>query len=243
MNKLIYEKIFTLTNGMFDEKGSIKPYAILDLFQRIAGDHADELGCGTAYCDEHNYGWILARQECYIYNSPKPQDQIQVITFPHKPGLIDFKREYIIKSLTGSIIAHGCALWVLVDLNTHKIIRTNNIYPEGEYITETLFPGKITKPISIKEKGIYIDNYKVTKSDIDIYHHMNNAKYAEVMFDYASLDAKDIKYFAVCYHNEIKEKESMSIFKQIIDHNIYITGCNNEKIIFTSVLGGTNEIN
>lgn len=238
MNKLVYDQVFTLTTGMFDEQESIKPYAILDIFQTIASAHADLLGCGTAFCNEHHYGWILARQECFIYQSPKPKDQVIVTTFPHKPGIIDFKREYIMKSLEGEILARGCALWVLVDFNTHKMVKTSNIYPDGEFVMETQFPGKVARPASVKEEGEFINLYQVKKSNIDVYHHMNNAKYAEVMFNYAELDASKIKYFAICYHNEIKEQTSMQIFKHVTGNDVYLTGCMNDTIIFTSVLKG-----
>jgi hypothetical protein len=54
MSVLLFEKHFTLTNGMFDEHYGMKPYAYLDIFQRIAGDHADLLGIGNEYCEKNN---------------------------------------------------------------------------------------------------------------------------------------------------------------------------------------------
>ena len=91
--KLEFETQFRLITGMFDEYYGIKPYAVLDIFQRVAGDHADKLGIGTLYCEEHNYAWILARQEVYIYNNPNPTETVIVRTFPHSPSKIEFKRE------------------------------------------------------------------------------------------------------------------------------------------------------
>ena len=68
MSVLLFEKHFTLTNGMFDEHYGMKPYAYLDIFQRIAGDHADLLGIGNEYCEKHGYAWIVVRQELYMYD-------------------------------------------------------------------------------------------------------------------------------------------------------------------------------
>ena len=68
MGVLLFEKHFTLTNGMFDEHYGMKPYAYLDIFQRIAGDHADLLGIGNEYCEKHGYAWIVVRQELYMYD-------------------------------------------------------------------------------------------------------------------------------------------------------------------------------
>lgn len=234
MAKLIYEKKFTLTTGMFDEASSIKPYALLDLFQKIAGDHADLLGIGSSYCEKNNYGWLLARQEVIVYNSPKPSDTVIITTFPHEPGKIEFKREYVIRTTDDNIIARGCALWVLVDFNTHRMLRSDNIYPEGEYVQSTLFKEKLSKPQSSYKEGILIDTYKVTKSDVDLYHHMNNAKYAEVFFNYLDYNADQIEYFAINYQNEIKENFQMDIYKLVDNNQTLITGVKNDTIIFTS---------
>ena len=187
MSLLIFEKHFTLTNGMFDEHYGIKPYAILDIFQRIAGDHADILGCGTAFCEKNNYAWIIVRQEVYIYNNPTPMETVVVKTFPHKPSRIECKREYEISSSNGVLYAKGCSSWVLVDLSTFKMLKSDNIYPEGEFIESVLFKEKLIKPLNVFNDDNYLCDYKVEKSDIDIYHHMNNAKYAELIFDYCDL--------------------------------------------------------
>lgn len=244
MNKLVYDKVFTLTNGMFDEHDTIKPYAILDLFQTIAAEHADILGSGTEFCNLHHYGWILSRQECFIYQSPKPKESVVITTFPHQPSIVGFKREYIMKSLKGDVLAQGCALWVLVDFTTHQMVKKRDIYPEGEFISQTLFPNKIARPSSVKLDGELIDTYCVKKSNIDAYHHMNNAKYAELIFDYLNDATFAITYFAICYHNEIKEHSSMQIYRQEKTEGIYLTGCIQDKVIFTSIIKGeTNEIN
>ena len=232
--KLEFETQFRLITGMFDEHYGIKPYAILDIFQRVAGDHADKLGIGTLYCEEHNYAWILARQEVYLYDNPNPTETVIVRTFPHAPSKIEFKREYEMRSLDGVVYARGCASWVLLDLTTRRMLRSDNIYPDGEFITSEYFQDKLSKPTVIQDEIYKIDTYKVVKSDIDIYHHMNNAKYAEVLFDYCDYKAIDISHFAINYQHEIKQNEAMDIYKQVEDDTTYITGISNNQIIFTS---------
>ena len=168
MSKLTYIKHFTLTNGMFDEYYGIKPYALLDIFQRIAGDHVDILGCGTKFCEKNNYAWIIVRQEVYIYNNPTPMETVVVETFPHEPSRVECKREYIISSVDGTIYAQGCASWVLVDLTNFKMLKANNVYPEGEFIESELFKDKLIKPLNVKCTEHLIDDYKVVKSDLKI---------------------------------------------------------------------------
>ena len=241
MSLLIFEKKFTLTNGMFDEYYGIKPYAILDIFQRIAGDHADLLGCGTEFCNKNNYAWIIVRQEVYIYNNPTPMETVLVKTFPHLPSRVECKREYEISSPNGTIYAKGCASWVLVDLSTFKMLKSTNIYPEGEFLESVLFKEKLLKPLNVLEEENYLCDYLVVKSDIDIYHHMNNAKYAELLFDYCDLKAIEIDHFAINYINQIKQNMKMKIYKKCIDNHTYITGECDGTLIFTSVVDKKNK--
>lgn len=236
MSLLLYEKHFTLTNGMFDEYYGIKPYALLDIFQRIAGDHADILGCGTAFCEENNYAWIIVRQEVYIYNNPTPMETVVVKTFPHTPSRVECKREYEISSINGTLYAKGCASWVLVDLSTFKMLKSDNIYPLGEFVESTLFKDKLIKPMNVVSDENYLCDYTVVKSDIDIYHHMNNAKYAELLFDYCDYKAVEIGHFAVNYINQIKQNMVMKIYKYEEGLKTYITGICDGVIIFTSVV-------
>lgn len=236
MSLLLFEKKFTLTNGMFDEHYGIKPYAILDIFQRVAGDHADILGCGAVFCNEHNYAWIIVRQEVYMYESPTPMETVLVKTFPHIPSRVECKREYEISSLDGRVYAKGCASWVLVDLATFKMLKSDNIYPNGEFVESKLFKDKLLKPSNVYTDDNYLCEYTVVKSDIDIYHHMNNAKYAELLFDYCDYKAVEIKHFAVNYINQIKQNMLMKIYKNVIEEKTFITGVCGDTIIFTSVV-------
>lgn len=236
MSLLLFEKHFTLTNGMFDEYYGIKPYALLDIFQRIAGDHADILECGTAFCEENNYAWIIVRQEVYVYNNPTPMETVIVKTFPHVPSRVECKREYEISSINGTLYAKGCASWVLVDLSTFKMLKSDNIYPDGEFVESTLFKDKLLKPKHVMCDENYLCDYTVVKSDIDIYHHMNNAKYAELLFDYCDYKAFEIGRFAVNYINQIKQNMVMKIHKYVEESQTYITGVCDGVVIFTSVV-------
>lgn len=234
--KLRYEKKFTLTTGMLDEHELLKPHSILDLFQEIAGEHAEILGCGKTFCDKNNYGWIMARQEIRIIKMPKSIKEIIVSTFPHPANRIEFIREYEMKTIDGEVLVRGGAVWVLLDFQTRRMLRDNNLYPIGEYEAQNYFDNKINKPKSVFQNGELVTEYIVTKSDIDTYHHMNNARYANMLYDYSIVNYEDIKAFAISYHQEIKLNERMNIYRLMENNNIYITGIKDDKIIFTSVL-------
>ena len=71
---------------------------------------------------------------------------------------------------------------------------------------------------------------------------MNNAKYAEVLFNFCDYRAKDIKHFAINYQHEIKQNEVMNIYKVVENNTTYITGAKDEQIIFTAQVTRKDEI-
>ena len=44
--KKLWQREYTLRAGDFDKFDRIKPSAVLDLFQDVAGQHAEEIGVG-----------------------------------------------------------------------------------------------------------------------------------------------------------------------------------------------------
>ena len=65
---------------------------------------------------------------------------------------------------------------------------------------------------------------------------MNNAKYAEVLFNNCDYQAVEIKRFAVNYLRQSKEKQIIDIYKQVENNITYITGVIDNEVIFTSLV-------
>lgn len=230
MERLIYSLTYPVTTSMLDEFLMIKPHAILDMAQEVASRHAESFHVGTTFCNEHHFGWILVRQEFHVYESPKINSNIEVTTFPHASSRLECKREYIFKC-NDKIIARGVAIWVLIDFESRRLQNVSSLYDGYELVEETFFPGKVDKPIAVSTP--INETYKVTKSDLDSYHHMNNARYANILFD--NVETVPTPYaFSIVYHKEAKLNQIIDLFLEKIEDAIYLTGKTNNEVIFTS---------
>lgn len=226
---------FNVTAGMLDEYSCLQPAAILDLFQEIASRHAYILGCGTPFCEQNNYGWIVARQTVDVRPDVKVDDEVIVYTFPHKANRFEYLREYVLKTPEGEIIATGIAIWVLLDFNNQKIL-AKDVYQAGDYVE----PMYLEKPLKVKpkQKGDFVTKYRVTKSDIDTYHHMNNSKYANLVYNYSN--ALSIASFSISYISQIRLDEEMDIYTYKEDNLIYMSGIKEDTTIFTALVKERN---
>ena len=65
---------------------------------------------------------------------------------------------------------------------------------------------------------------------------MNNAKYAEVLFNNCDYKAVEIKRFAVNYLRQSKERQTIDIYKKVENNITYITGVIDNEVIFTSLV-------
>ncbi len=232
MEKLELTVDFKTTSGMFDKDVYIKPYAVLDLCQSIAGRHAYNLGFGADKLLEDNLGWITARQTFEFYQTPFLFDTIRITTFPHPQNKFEFYREYEAYNLKGEILFRSLSLWVILDFTNNRL-SSKPIDFKGEFREGSYFKG-VPKPKNAKNLGIKIGERIVVKADIDMYNHLNNAKYADIIFDFAGLDAKEYRSLTISYQSQALLNDVIEIYKYQEDNMIYITGIINDKICFTS---------
>ncbi len=236
MGKLRYEENYNITPGMRDEFGYLKPHSILDLCQNVAGKHANNMGIGDEFCDKNNYGWIVARQMVKIIKHVKNVDEVKVITYPLHPNRFEYIRDYEIRNLEDELIISARSIWVLLDFSKRKMVLNEKIYPEGEYEENIFFIDKVLKPSIILDEEKKVATYEVKKSDIDKYHHMNNASYARLVFDYCPLNYSEVESFTINYQNEIKYDQVMNLNLSVTDNSYYLTGIKDDKVIFSSVM-------
>ena len=169
----------------------------------------------------------------YIKFLKEPQQKLHIGTDSLFSLVKDMKKEKFKKTL---IVTDKTIVSLNLIGSLLSMLKSNNIYPEGEFIESALFKEKLVKPTNVYTQENLFSNYTVVKSDIDIYHHMNNAKYAEILFNNCDYQAVEIKRFAVNYLRQSKEKQIIDIYKQVENNITYITGVIDNEVIFTSLV-------
>lgn len=201
-----HKAIFKVTDNMCGANRSINPSGMLDILQSVAGEHANLLNIGYYDLKAKGYAFVLARIKYDLYEKIKYYQEVVVETTPLTPGRIDFDRDFEIYDKTNNkLLGIATSKWVIIDLNTRRICRTNVFsYPcevreKGNY---TEFDKLVFDEINLTESY----PYEVRYNDIDFIGHMNNTKYADLL----ALKGV-VKHFEINFLHEVKLHEVLNV--------------------------------
>jgi acyl-ACP thioesterase len=218
--KNLYEDVITLRTGDFDRYLRITPAAVLDLFQEVAGAHAEELGIGFDDSLKKGLLWVLTKVRFEIVKQPKIHSKVKVVTWPLAPSKITLRRDYEIYSLDGELLIKGASEWVFIDSINRKIMPAGNAYPEINFIEKKSIEGKFVKARMLEGKAQSFD-IVARYSNIDMNSHVNNTQYATFVLDAVNPTENDvIKSVMIDYHKEVT-----------CDSHLNIIYCREEKML------------
>lgn len=218
-----YKKEFTITDNMCNHNRVIKPSGVLDILQSVAGEHANLLKIGYYDLKEKGFAFVLARIKYDLYKPIKYYQEIVVETTPLVPGRIDFDRDFeIYDKNTNELLGIATSKWIIIDLNTRRICRSNVF----TYQCEVRSKGNYDSFDKLDFANANLDesySYQVRHNDIDFIGHMNNTRYADALH-FNGL----VRSFEINFLHEVKLGETLNI----IHNNREYIGYNNEIISF-----------
>lgn len=242
MDKVMYKELnYRMRTSDFDFNDYMKPSAILDYFQEIAGIHASELKLGFDEMIAKSQVWVLMRSRFTIIKSPKQNDEIIVATWPRKKGRIDFDRDYLIMNPQHEVLIKGSSKWVVINKGTRRIVRTEQVEYLGQYYDKQTYQENLEKLSFDFEKIEPSYSYLVQNDDLDHNGHMNNIRYATVIFN--MLDVKihyKIKDFEINYITEAKMGDTILVYHAKKEKYDYFYGKINDKDCFIARIEGVS---
>lgn len=200
---MVFEKEYALRGSDFDCCDRLRPASVLDLFQDVAGIHANELGVGFDDLIAREMIWVLTKVKYEVVGAVRRYDRVRVRTWPLPPSRVNFRREYLIEDLSGKPLVHGTSEWVVVHSEKRRVLPAGNVYPDEEYCLQQLFEGRLRKVPAAPAEG---EGYGVTPTftHLDINGHVNNTKYADYVLDALQLPRdKAVRAFQLDYHREL----------------------------------------
>jgi len=228
-----YSQKFVITIYDIDFCGNLKLNSILNYFQEVATRHAMILEIDYHNLIKVNEFWVLSRTCAEIDRYPELGDEITVVTYPISPRLVDCDRDYYVLDKNGNVLIRGVSKWLILDSDTHKIKRVNPKYFNGlNFLEQRAIHNPEWKVEQIEDMQEIYKN-KVNLDDIDFNRHMNNAKYANVIFNAFSPEDvinKKIKAFSINYLNEMKYQKDYTVKKFYKNDNdaIFEIDCDNK---------------
>lgn len=228
-----YETKITLYNSYFDINDNLKIQSILAIFQDVASIHAGLIGVGYAEMKNQNLYWVLSRVKYDIINMPHIDQTVIVTTWPHKKGLVDFDRDFLICDEDNNVLIKGTSKWCVIDSITRRFCKPDNVNYIGEYCEDINYTEKFTKTSIVEKTENARLNYTVSYYDLDHNQHMNNTNYAILAIN--SLDNKNVQHFQINFINECKLNDKIEVYHMADEQGEHLTGYSGDKIIFSTL--------
>ena len=224
--KNIYEDIITLRTCDFDRYLRINAASVLDLFQEVAGAHAESLGIGYFSTLEKDLLWVLTKVKFEIIKQPEIHKKVRVVTWPLPPDKITMRREYEVYSEDGELLIIGSSQWVFMHNELRRIVPAKDVYPDIEFINKMTFNEKFSK-LHMPDTSTNTFSVVPHFSDIDMNSHVNNTKYINYVLDAFNPCEKDkIKSVQIDYHREVKCGTDLNIIYCREENTLYAKGEN-----------------
>ncbi len=220
---------FKLRTGDFDSRRRLQPAAILDFFQDVAGEHANEIGVGRDEVVAQGLVWVVARVRFKVLEDIPIYENVRVRTWPLESNRAIFRREYTIENADGRECVLGSSEWVLMSIEKRRIVSAKDMIKLADgFLTRQALEGNSPRiPDFTPENG----GFPVVPgaSQIDVNGHVNNTKYANFVLDALDLaDDEIIDTFQIEYHREIKKGTPVRIHIHRTEEAIFARGVNEE---------------
>lgn len=167
---------------------------ILRLLQESAGRQLEETGLEYSVLRE-TYGmvFLLVSAAVQIYRLPACGETVEAETWLSKIQGAKFARSLRLR-VNGEICVEVGSLWVLVDPDSHHVLRPAHFQnlkemppqPGGPMpvIVEKQRPGLLFGEHAIKDGVLHEKKRRVRYSDLDSNRHVNNAVYLDMLCDF-----------------------------------------------------------
>ena len=196
-----------------DLNDDIRAASIFDLFQDIAGEHAEELGVGYNDAYNNGYFWVILQESFEVLGSiPKYDDLVKVNTWPKPNGRLFCEREYEILDSKDNLIIKGISTWGIIDINSRTILRPDIVKFNGEFRDFTRYVKPQRHKLGLKlgdVKATY--DYKVLLSDCDHNRHFNNARYLDMIYNMDVINDKNYKKVEIAFIHEAYHDEVVNV--------------------------------
>ena len=235
-----YTQEFRIASYQTDLSARIRPSAILEIMQEMAGAHAELLGVGRSHLLPMNLAWVLTRVEVRMERYPLSGEVISVETFPMPNRRVFFPRYFIFRDAEGKEIGCAGSMWVILDITSRKMtnaVEITALLPDNSDLTAPM-----GMPATVEEIGgaPQEEQRMPVYSDLDVNGHVNNTRYLDWCCNALGIEtmrASVIKQFAVNYNLEILPGQTVQTRLHRQNNAFSFSGFEDEKRHFD--VGGT----
>jgi acyl-ACP thioesterase len=233
---LKYTDKYTIPCYDTDASWRLKPTSFTNLAQEAAGRHAVYLGFGYDDLIKTNTAWILSRVHVEFVDTPKWREEITLNTWHKGLNRLFFLRDFLITDNEGRTRVKATTSWLVLNLETRRLVRDPNLMEEGTVCTENVIDTPADKVQMPKDAEVeLVRRHTVSYSDIDTNGHTNNAMYMQWSMNSVGYDitsTRAVKEFTINFNHETKAGDVVDIYRASVEKedglHVFIEGKTDE---------------
>jgi len=174
---------YTVTSYETDARGKASLTTLCKFMQETAYHHAHHLGFGYEHLKKVNTFWVLSRLLIEVDRYPAWDDRITVRTWASGIEGILALRDFRFFDDSGNAFGNATTSWLILDAERRRPQRQDelkkfaHLWPKERSLSRNA--EKIAR-LANPEPGSF---FQVRYSDLDLYDHVNNAKYIQWILD------------------------------------------------------------
>ncbi len=195
-----------------DVHARLRPGALLEIMQEMAGGHAELLGVGRQELLRQNLVWVLTRLEVHMERWPSFGDTLTVETFPMPNRRWFFPRYFLFRDESGAQIGYAGSLWVLLDVTQRRMCRPDPVIARMPDNSGLVAPMGMPATVADAPGEPVIADHLPVYTDLDMNGHVNNTRYLDWCCNALGIDAMqsyELASFAVNFNQEVRPGQSV----------------------------------
>ncbi len=222
-----YTETFPLQTRDCDLKGTWRLSSVLEAMQEAAGIHSMLLGCGRDELLRKNIVWVLSRSELHMSRYPRSGEKITLHTFPMPNRICFFPRYYIFTDEHGEMIGKAGTLWLLLDIETRKMLPPGDIARLIPDNRDLAVPMNLPATVGNLQGEEFVTEYTPVYTDLDVNGHVNNARYADWLCNTLGIELmskNEPETVIFNYNHEILPGSRITLRRILHDRQYRLTG-------------------
>ena len=236
---MIYKKQFEIGLKDIGKNNEITNTALLERLENIAAYHSDSAGYGVNTVEQTKVTWVLLEWKLQVIKRPKYGQNLNVCTWGRCMKKAFTYRDFEIRDKENNLCVIGTSKWVLVDINTNRIVRLDEqLIEDYEPEEKSVFDEELTK-LKVPEKFESEYIYKVARRDIDLNGHMHNLYYLDLAYEALPQEVYEKRPFdnvRIEYKKEIKFGETIKCKYSCINGENIVTIFNEDCSVVHAII-------
>jgi acyl-ACP thioesterase len=210
----MWKKTYNVHVYESDQRARAKLTSLCNYFQNSAWEHYNAINMQRGPFLTVRQIWLMTRMEIEFSRFPQWDEDIEAVTWSRGIDRMLAFRDFNMTGEKGDEIARGSTTWVVIDIETGKIQRLDEMSKKWPSLPDNKAIGKSADKIETLQKPEYGPAFKAKYSDLDVNMHVNNVKYIEWALDSYPLeiiDTREIKKIQVNFEGETKLGDEVEV--------------------------------